>query len=258
MFAGFFCLIVGGIVLSTASHADFVGAYNGAVTDAGGTMLYQDTIDTVAGEGVALTDGMKPDFDIYATLALFPAVAWPLRMGIRLPSYAVKSRRPQRNIVLGQVLAALIPGFFLSWFAVGLVNVMGQDFMGAIAWMENTEKEQHTTITRWPSFNTFYLISLLTGNTAVQFLIGLVFILFDVLWMPISYIAFSRAAFAWGMDRLGPMWFTDVNPKVSLASQEQYPDARDERNRHCDLCYEWQIPCWELSSLPSKRFSAWA
>jgi amino acid transporter len=31
--------------------------------------------------------------------------------------------------------------------------------------------------------------------------------------MPISYIAFSRAAFAWGMDRLGPMWFTDVNPK---------------------------------------------
>ncbi len=214
MFAGFFCLIVAGIVLSTASHADFVGAFNDAVTDAGGTMDYQETIDTVRDvEEVELTDGMKPDFDLYATLALFPAVAWATAYGYQITFICGEVKRPQRNIVLGQVLAALIPGFFLSWFAVGLVNVMGQDFMGAIAWMENNGEGAAYDEYVLPSFNTFYLISLLTGNAVVQFLIGLVFILFDVLWMPISYIAFSRAAFAWGMDRLGPMWFTDVNPK---------------------------------------------
>jgi amino acid transporter len=101
---------------------------------------------------------------------------------------------------------------FLSWFALGMVNTMGQEFVGAIAYIENGEGPAGDNYTL-PSVNTYYLISLLTDNAVVDFLIGMVFILFDILWMPISYIAFSRAAFAWGMDRLGPMWFTDVNPR---------------------------------------------
>jgi amino acid transporter len=213
MFAGFFCLIVAGLVLTTASHTDFVNAYNGAVTDAGGTMLYDDTITTVRDvEGVGLS-GEKPDTNLYGALALFPAVAWATAYGYQITFICGEVKRPQRNIVLGQVLAALIPGFFLSWFAISLVGVMHQDFLGSVAWMENNGEGAAYDQYSLPSFNTFYMISLLTENQAVDFLIGIVFILFDVLWMPISYIAFSRAAFAWGMDRLGPMWFTDVNPK---------------------------------------------
>ena len=55
MFAGFFCLIVAGLVLSTASHADFVTAYDGAVADADGSMFYEDTIAIVRDvEGVGI------------------------------------------------------------------------------------------------------------------------------------------------------------------------------------------------------------
>lgn len=228
MFAGFFCLIVAGIVLSTASHADFVAAYDDAATEAG-SIDYATTIDMVANQGdyndpyweayngAPLEDvGVAPEegkIDWYATLGLFPAVAWATAYGYQITFICGEVKRPQRNIVLGQVLAALIPCLFLSWFAISMVNVMGQDFLGSVAYIENYGDGPAYENYTLSSVNTYYLISVLTDSSAVQFLIGLVFILFDVLWMPISYIAFSRAAFAWGMDRLGPMWFSDVNPR---------------------------------------------
>ena len=213
MFAAFFCLIVTGLVLTTSSHTDFVTAYNDqAAID--GSMSYDDTIATVRDvDGVDLS-GPKPGFDLGATLALFPAIAWATAYGYQITFICGEVKRPQRNIVLGQVLAAVIPAVFLIWFSWGLVNVMGQDFLGAIAYIDNADSgASQDAFSLSVGSNTYSMISLLTGNTIVQALIGMVFILFNLLCMPISYIAFSRAAFAWGMDRLGPMWFTDVSPK---------------------------------------------
>jgi len=218
MFAAFFCLIVTGIVLSTHSHSDFVASYDAMAADSG-SMSYADTITTVRDtDGWALNNGMKPGWDLGAALALFPAIAWATAYGYQITFICGEVKRPQRNIVLGQVLAAVIPAVFLVWFAVGLVNVMGQDFLGALAYIDNEGAEDFGTASldayAMPvGSNTYSMISLLTDSAPVQAMIGLVFILFDLLCMPISYIAFSRASFAWGMDRLGPMWFTDVNPK---------------------------------------------
>jgi len=228
MFAGFFCLIVAGLVLVSASRSDFVSAYNDAA-NAAGSIDYATTIDMVANQsayndpywegymGAPLEDvKVAPDpgkIDWYATFGLFPGVAWATAYGYQITFICGEVKRPQRNVVLGQVLAAFIPMIFLSWFAVGLDNTMGHEFVGSIAYIENYGDGPAYENYTLPSVNTFYLVSLLSDNAAIDFFIGLVFILFDILWMPISYIAFSRAAFAWGMDRLGPMWFTDVNPR---------------------------------------------
>lgn len=213
MFAGFFCLIVAGIVLSMSSHDDFVARYNDMAA-AAGSMDYQTTIDTVRNiDGVDLATS-NDNWDWYSTIGLFPAIAWATAYGYQITYICGEVKRPQRNIVLGQAFAALIPGFFLVWFAISLVNVMGQDFLGAIAYMDNMwEGAGYENYTMPVGLNTFSIISILTDNAAVQFIIGLTFILFDMLWMPISYIAFSRAAFAWGMDRLGPSWMADVSPR---------------------------------------------
>jgi amino acid transporter len=215
MFAAFFTLIVTGIVLTTASHTDFVSAYDShALTD--GSLNYNDTISMVRDvDGVNLA-GPKPGMDLGATLALFPAIAWATAYGYQITYICGEVKRPQRNIILGQVLSALIPAVFLIWFAWGLVNVMGQDFLGAIAYIDNNEDgptNAQDNFTLAAGSNTYSMISLLTTNPFAQFCIGSVFIFFNLLCMPISYIAFSRAAFAWGMDRLGPMWFTDVSPR---------------------------------------------
>ena len=213
MLLAFFTLIVTGIVLTMHSHADFVSAYNTqAATD--GSMDYATTISTVRDvDGVNLA-GPKPGMNLGATLALFPAIAWATAYGYQITFICGEVKRPQRNIILGQVLAAVIPAVFLVWFAWGLVNVMGQDFLGAIAYIDNGDSGASIdNFTLSLGSNTYSMISLLTQNSFVQFCIGSVFLFFNLLCMPISYIAFSRAAFAWGMDRLGPMWFTDVSPR---------------------------------------------
>jgi APA family basic amino acid/polyamine antiporter len=37
------------------------------------------------------------------------------------------------------------------------------------------------------------------------------FILFNIWYVALSYLAFPRILFAWGMDRMGPKWFTDID-----------------------------------------------
>ncbi len=209
MLVAFATLIVTGIILTTASHADFVAAYNDQAT-ADGSLTYDQTIQAARDAGYDIASGAKPSMDLGATLALFPAIAWATAYGYQITFICGEVKRPQRNIVLGQVLAAVIPMVFLAWFSWGLVNVMGQDFLGAVAVADNDGLEGFQLST---GSNTYSMISLLTENGVAQFCIGSVFIWFNLLCMPISYIAFSRAAFAWGMDRLGPMWFTDVSPR---------------------------------------------
>jgi amino acid transporter len=209
MFIAFATLIVTGIVLTTASHADFVSAYDEQAL-ADGSLSYNNTISAVRDAGYDISTTAKPGMDLGATLALFPAIAWATAYGYQITFICGEVKRPQRNIVLGQVLAAVIPMVFLIWFSWGLVNVMHQDFLGAVAVIDNDGLDAFTLST---GSNTYSMISLLTDNSIAQFCIGSVFIWFNLLCMPISYIAFSRAAFAWGMDRLGPMWFTDVSPR---------------------------------------------
>ena len=44
---------------------------------------------------------------------------------------------------------------------------------------------------------------------------GLSYVAFTVWWLALSYLAFPRILFAWGMDRMGPKWFTDINPRFA-------------------------------------------
>ena len=46
---------------------------------------------------------------------------------------------------------------------------------------------------------------------------------FTVWWLALSYLAFPRILFAWGMDRMGPKWFTDINPRYAEPGQEPRP-----------------------------------
>jgi len=52
-------------------------------------------------------------------------------------------------------------------------------------------------------------------NKILGFIMAGAFIVADWLWVVFCYIAWSRAAFAWGLDRLGPKWFTDISPRFN-------------------------------------------
>jgi amino acid transporter len=42
-------------------------------------------------------------------------------------------------------------------------------------------------------------------------MMALSFMLFNLWWVALSYLAFPRILFAWGMDRMGPKWFADID-----------------------------------------------
>jgi amino acid transporter len=55
------------------------------------------------------------------------------------------------------------------------------------------------------------LAAVVNHNTFVVFMMALSFILFNLWWVALSYLAFPRILFAWGMDRMGPKWFADID-----------------------------------------------
>ena len=53
------------------------------------------------------------------------------------------------------------------------------------------------------------------GNRAVGLVTSLTFLLTSFWLMAIGFIVVSRTMFAWGMDRMGPKWFTSVSPRTA-------------------------------------------
>jgi amino acid transporter len=61
--------------------------------------------------------------------------------------------------------------------------------------------------------NYVQLLAFVNANKLLLFIAVLSFLAFDLWWVALSYLAFPRIIFAWGMDRMGPKWFTDINPR---------------------------------------------
>ena len=53
------------------------------------------------------------------------------------------------------------------------------------------------------------------GNRAVAVVTNLTFLLTSFWLMAVMLVVLSRTMFAWGMDRMGPKWFTSVNPRTA-------------------------------------------
>lgn len=121
-------------------------------------------------------------------------------------------KNPRRNILIGQVLNVIISVVLLAWVSLAFEAMGGYDFLHAQAWIDNEGLEGYNF--PFPPTYINFAALILGLNPLIGFILGMSFILMDFLWIPFSYIAFSRGLLAWGMDRLGPMWFTDVNLRL--------------------------------------------
>ncbi len=223
MFAATFCLFVTGAVMTFHSNSDFVSAYDDAAAQYG-SYNYDDTI---AQGNIGMANEMgtatSTEWDWTSTLMLFPAISWVMAYGYMITFICGEVKRPQRNIILGQVFAVLVPSLLALWFFWGMERLVGREFMQAAAFFDNGSDPVVDGFALPAGANYLSLISVLAlDNKALLFIMGMTFILYDLLYMPLGYLAWNRASFAWGMDRLGPMWFTDVNPKYAVAIKTNY------------------------------------
>jgi amino acid transporter len=203
------CLVIL-LVFTFTSHDAFVQAWNNLSAQFGSV----DYEGFLANTKTAIADaGGKPlttTWNWFDTLGVMVAGSWLFAYSYCITFIAGEVKRPDKTIILANLSAILVPAVFMIWLAAALYNSVGFEFLSATAWVDNMGEGLAGYTLPWaPNF--VGLAAVINHNPVVVFLMALSFIVFNLWWVALSYLAFPRILFAWGMDRMGPKWFADID-----------------------------------------------
>jgi len=212
------CLVIL-LVLTFTSRDAFVQAWNSLAAQYG-SLDYSSFL--AAAEGAMQEAGkvLPTTWNWFDTLGVMVAGSWLFAYSYCITFIAGEVKRPDKSIILGNLFAILVPAFFMVWLAIVLYRSVGFQFLSATAFVdENLGTDLAGYALPWsPNFVGLAAVVVETFksqalNTIAMILMAGSFILFNLWWVALSYLAFPRILFAWGMDRMGPRWFTDINPR---------------------------------------------
>ena len=208
------CALIG-VVLTVTSRASFMSKWNAAaVTSHGPT--YHAFVNQV---GVAAGQVMPTHTNWSATLGTMVAMSWLFAYAYSISFIAGEVKRPDKSIIWANTFAIIVPFVFMLWIAIVLYKTVGFQFLNASAW--NDQNGPITSMANMPHGSNFIDLAVYSlGSSAVwakiiAAIMGFSYVAFTVWWLALSYLAFPRILFAWGMDRMGPKWFTDINPRFA-------------------------------------------
>jgi amino acid transporter len=200
--------IIAGIILTATTHEQFVVIWNEFAAQ-NNSLDFAATVNAAS----AAMEGIPETWNWKNTIALMLPVSWVAVYGYIITFIGGEVKSPRKNIFIAQILNAVICIAFLLWVGLMYQRVVGWEGIHALAWIGEEGLEGYNM-----PFEAIYIniaSMLVRFNWILGFIMAAAFILADWLWVVFSYIAWSRAAFAWGMDRLGPKWFTDISPRFN-------------------------------------------
>jgi APA family basic amino acid/polyamine antiporter len=197
------------LVFTFTSHDAFVQAWNNLSAQYG-SVDYEGFL-TAARTAISDAGGALPNtWNWKDTLGVMVAGSWLFAYSYCITFIAGEVKRPDKTIILANLFAILVPAFFMLWLAAVLYRTVGFEFLSATAWVDNMGEGLAGYALPWsPHF--VGLAAVITQNKIIVFMMALSFMLFNIWWVALSYLAFPRILFAWGMDRMGPKWFADIN-----------------------------------------------
>jgi amino acid transporter len=211
-------LAVGGtlvilLVLTFTSREAFIASWNGLAAQFG-SLDYQGFLTTARAAMEEAGEVLPKTWNWFDTLGVMVAGSWLFAYSYCITFIAGEVKRPDKTIILANLSAILVPAFFMIWLAAALYNSVGFEFLSATAWVDNMGEGLAGYTLPWaPNF--VGLAAVINHSPVVVFLMALSFILFNLWWVSLSYLAFPRILFAWGMDRMGPKWFADIDYRWS-------------------------------------------
>jgi amino acid transporter len=203
---GALCIVV---VLFIYSKQDFINSWNTLAAQSGS----QNYNDFVTAAGTAAGTTMPTTWNWYDTFGVMVAGSWLFAYSYCITFIAGEVKRPDKSIILSNLFAIIVPAIFMILIAIGLYRLVDFNFLSASAWVDNNGGMDGYSMPWLPSF--VGLAAIVATNKVVLFLMTFSFLLFTLWWVALSYLAFPRIIFAWGMDRMGPKWFTDVNARFA-------------------------------------------
>jgi amino acid transporter len=205
---GCMVLLVG---ISLYSQADFKEGWN-AIAATYGSLDYEGFQAAVEGEYGA---AMPSTWNWSDSLGVMVAGSWLFAYSYCITFIAGEVKRPDKTIILANLFAVLLPGAFMLWAAIALYHMVPFDFFSATQYVDNAGTDLEGAYTVPWSTHFLGLLAMVNQNKVLLFISVLSFLAFDLWWVALSYLAFPRIIFAWGMDRMGPKWFTDINPRFA-------------------------------------------
>ena len=197
------------LVFTFTSHDAFVMAWNNLAAQFG-SIDYEGFL-TAARAAIADAGGVLPKtWNWFDTLGVMVAGSWLFAYSYCITFIAGEVKRPDKTIILANLSAILVPAAFMLWLAAALYHSVGFEFLSATAWVDNMGEGLAGYTLPWaPNF--VGLAAVINHNGFVVFMMAMSFIVFNLWWVALSYLAFPRILFAWGMDRMGPKWFADID-----------------------------------------------
>ncbi len=199
------------ITLFMYSKQDFITAWNSIAAE-NNSLNYNDFI---AAASAAAGEDMPSTWNWYDTFGVMVAGSWLFAYSYCITFIAGEVKRPDKAIILSNFFAILVPAVFMILTAIGLYRLVDFNFLSAAAYVDNAGTDVIAGYNMPWSPHYVGLAAIVMTNKVVLFLMAFSFLLFTLWWVALSYLAFPRIIFAWGMDRMGPKWFTDVNARYA-------------------------------------------
>jgi basic amino acid/polyamine antiporter, APA family len=205
------CPIVLAIALTVASKADFVSYWNDLAAEYGS--VNYDGFVAAVGEGygreVPATWNWSETFGIMSgVFVLFVYNYFIAYVGGEI-------KKPQKSIFGANIFTIAVSGILGLWTVLALIHVVGEQWLRAAGMNELVGGVPGYTM---PYSSSYMLLSWVAsqGNwfVAVCAFLGMASVIY--LEITLAAMGMGRIMFAWGMDRMGPRWFTDVNPRFSI------------------------------------------
>ena len=176
-----------------------------------GSIDYEGFLGRPGGEA---GQAMPHTWNWFDTLGVMVAGSWLFAYSYCITFIAGEVKRPDKTIILSNLFAIIVPAVFMLWVAFALYHMVDFNFLSAThSWTTRLQRPGRRGYTVPWSTHFLGLLAIVNQNKILLFIAALSFLAFDLWWVALSYLAFPRIIFAWGMDRMGPKWFTDVNPR---------------------------------------------
>jgi basic amino acid/polyamine antiporter, APA family len=194
------------IVLLMTSRDEFVSKFNTFMAERGDGQTYQGLIDQAAAAGYTAGDATF----IGALLAI-PIGYW-IYIGFTYSAYVggevKQASKTQPRMILATLAFAYLIYMLVFW---RYYDVVGKEFTNSVVYLDgNTDEGSGLPVS--PVLNFF--TGIMTESTLLNVLMGLSFILWHALLLPVIGMICTRNLFAWSFDSLMPPQLATVSQRT--------------------------------------------
>lgn len=197
------------VILTMYSKDDFIAKWDALAAEYD-SLTYAEVVPAVE---AAVGQALPATWNWVDTLGLLVAATYLFAYAYCITYISGEVKRPDKTIILSNFTAIIVPAAFVIWMGVAMYQLVDFQFVAAAGYIDLEYGLEGYNLPFTPSIMGLGFI--LVPQAWLSILLAAAYAGVCYWWCVLSYLATPRIMFAWGMDRMGPKWFTDVNPRFA-------------------------------------------